>query len=139
MKRLFFACLAVLAWASVGHAEGPLQDILQEHRALIEKPSRKTISPAIDDIAASGLDQAQRMLQAWEAKNLWQRTEDGLFYIGTTSGDALTLIDVDTGEELPETDKSAADQLKPNSGVRRLISSALVQFQLSDPNETRHL
>ncbi|SCM69581.1 urea ABC transporter permease subunit UrtB [Donghicola eburneus] len=139
MKRLFFACLAVLAWASVGHAEGPLQDILQEHRALIEKPSRKTISPAIDDIAASGLDQAQRMLQAWEAKNLWQRTEDGLFYIGTTSGDALTLIDVDTGEELPETDKSAADQLKPNAGVRRLISSALVQFQLSDPNETRRL
>ncbi|MCI5042397.1 MAG: urea ABC transporter permease subunit UrtB [Donghicola eburneus] len=139
MKRLLFACLAVLAWASVGHAEGPLQDILQEHRALIEKPSRKTISPAIDDIAASGLDQAQRMLQAWEAKNLWQRTEDGLFYIGTTSGDALTLIDVDTGEELPETDKSAADQLKPNAGVRRLISSALVQFQLSDPNETRRL
>lgn len=138
MKRLFFACLAVLAWASVGHAEGPLQDILQEHRALIEKPSRKTISPAIDDIASSGLDQAQRMMQAWEARNLWQRTEDGLFFIGKAQGQALTLTDVDTGEEI-ETEKSAADQLKPNAGVRRLISSALVQFQLSDPNEARRL
>ncbi len=138
MKRLLFACLAVLAWASVGHAEGPLQDILQEHRALIEKPSRKTISPAIDDIASSGLDQAQRMMQAWEAKNLWQRAEDGLFFIGKAQGQALTLTDVDTGEEI-ETEKSAADQLKPNAGVRRLISSALVQFQLSDPNEARRL
>ncbi len=139
MKRLFFACLAVLAWASVGHAEGPLQDILQEHRALIEKPSRKTISPAIDDIATSGLEQAQRMLQAWEAKNLWQRSEDGLFFIGKAQGKSLVLKDIDTGEELPETEKSAADQLKPNAGVRRLISSALVQFQLSDPNEARRL
>ncbi|MEY8882250.1 urea ABC transporter permease subunit UrtB [Donghicola sp. XS_ASV15] len=138
MKRLFFACLAVLAWASVGHAEGPLQDILQEHRALIEKPSRKTISPAIDDIANSGLDQAQRMLQAWEARNLWQREEDGLFFVGKAQGQELTLTDVDTGEEI-QTEKSAADQLKPNAGVRRLISSALVQFQLSDPNETRRL
>ncbi|NVO25845.1 urea ABC transporter permease subunit UrtB [Donghicola sp. C2-DW-16] len=139
MKRLFFACLAVLAWATAGQAEGPLQDILQQHRALIEKPSRTSIGPAINDIASSGLPQAQSMLQAWEAKNLWQRDADGLFFIGKAAGAELTLTDVDTGEALAPVEKSAAEQLKPNAGVRKLISSALVQFQLSDPDETRRL
>jgi urea transport system permease protein len=56
--------------------------------------------------------------------------------VATAAGDRLTLIDVDTQAKTIGS-KSDFKQLKPNGGVRRLISTALVQFQLLDPDLTR--
>jgi urea transport system permease protein len=56
--------------------------------------------------------------------------------VATAAGDSLTLIDVDTQAKTIGS-KSDFKQLKPNGGVRRLISTALVQFQLLDPDLTR--
>ncbi|MFK7838426.1 MAG: urea ABC transporter permease subunit UrtB [Sulfitobacter sp.] len=139
MIRLFFAGLALVLSCMVGSAQNaPLQPVLQEHRELIAKSSRKTIAPAIDAIANSGAPQAQKMLEQWAAKNIWMRKSDGLFFIGEMM-DAKTyaLTDIDSGGVIGETAKSELKQLKPNSGVRAMIQTALVQFQLSDPNPAR--
>ena len=61
---------------------GPVQDLLQQYRSVIEKSSRKTIGPAIDALANSGLPEAQTVLETWQAKDMWQREADGLFFIG---------------------------------------------------------
>ena len=61
MLRHFLAGLAILCACLTANAqEAGLQPILQEHQATIAKSSRKTIKPAIDAIAASGLPQASR-------------------------------------------------------------------------------
>ena len=44
------------------------------------------------------------------------------------------LFDVAGGAEIGLAEAKTYKQLKPNSGIRGLISAALVQFQLSDPN-----
>ncbi|WP_319824854.1 urea ABC transporter permease subunit UrtB [Thalassovita sp.] len=133
---LLFA-LAMLA-LPMQAAAGPVQDLLQHYRAEIEKSSRTTIGPAIDALAASGLPQAQRVLEVWQAKDMWQRKSDGMFFEAhKAKSGAYTLIDFDTGAEAGTADKGALDQLKPNSGIRALIGTALVQFQLSDPDIDR--
>lgn len=135
MTRLIAAVLALLLSNVPMWAETPIQPLLQEHREVIAKSSRKTIGPAIDAIAASGLPQAQTVLEVWAAKDMWMRKEDGLFFIGEKSeGKTYILTDFDSGEAVGSFEKSDLKQLKPNSGIRALIATALVQFQLSDPN-----
>ncbi len=141
MLRLFLAGLAFLCACMTANAqEVGLQPILQEHQETIAKSSRKTIGPAIDAIASSGLPQAQTMLETWAAKNMWMRKSDGLFFAGEKAeGRSYTLTDLDTGEVIGTFEKSDLKQLKPNSGVRAMIGTALVQFQLTDPSRTRRL
>ncbi|MEQ9693093.1 urea ABC transporter permease subunit UrtB [Shimia sp. SDUM112013] len=139
MRQLVLAFLAlVLSCLSVTAQETAIQPLLQEHQAVIVKSSRKTIAPAIDAIANSGLPQAQQVLETWAAKNMWMRKSDGLFFIGEKgAGKTYDLTDFDTGETIGRYEKSELKQLKPNSGIRAMIGTALVQFQLSDPDRTK--
>ncbi len=132
-------CALWLAICAAPLSAGPVQDLLQQQRDLIEESSRRTIGPAIDAIAQSGLERAQPVLQAWQAKALWLDAE-GLFWRvedDDASGDRL--IDIDTGEDAGPADTDAMEQIKPNSGVRALIGTALVTFQLTDPEPRRRV
>jgi urea transport system permease protein len=131
-----FGTLLLLIAPGTGIAQDkPVQSLLQTYRAEIEQSSRRTIGPAIDALAASGLPRAQEVLLRWQSKEMWLRKSDGLFYFGPERrGDTIALEDVDSGEPFAEVEKSDLDQLKPNSGIRAVMASALVQFQLSDPN-----
>ena len=133
--RLFSAlltCLLLIAAPALAQ-DSPIQQLLQDNRELIEKSSRKSIGPAIDAIRDSGLPEAQAVLERWQAKELWQRESDGLFFFAEeVDRDTYRLIDIATGEEVATVDKGEIDQLKPNSGIRGLIGAALVQFQLMD-------
>ncbi|PVZ49942.1 urea ABC transporter permease subunit UrtB [Thalassobacter stenotrophicus] len=134
MRRLIFATLLVLCGSFTAHAQ-TLQGILQTHVDEVAKPSRRGVAIVLDDLVASGLPQATPFLEQWAERNVWQR-DDGLFFIVTDEGETLTLKDVDTGAALSGT-KEAFSQVRPNGGVRRAIGTALVQFQLSDPEISR--
>ncbi len=141
MKPILLAVLLLPFSTLTTLAEtGPMQAVLQEHRELIVKSSRKTIEPAIEAIANSGLPEVQSVLQAWQVKNVWMRKSDGLFFLGEKI-DAKTyrLIDFDSGDTVGEFPKSALKNIKPNSGIRALIGTALVRFQLLDPEPDRRL
>lgn len=139
MRVFLLAVLALGAIALPAIAQDrTIQDVLQEHRALIEKSSRKTIEPAITALASSGTPQAQNVLQKWQAKEMWQRKEDGLFFYGVEGDDKqVALFDFEDGADVAVLTKNDLKQLKPNSGIRAMIGAALVQFQLSDPDPER--
>ncbi|MCK0119555.1 urea ABC transporter permease subunit UrtB [Loktanella sp. F6476L] len=134
MRSFLTAVLMFVSFASVATAQD-LQSILQTHAEEVAKPSRNSVSVVLDDLAVSGLPQVTVFLEKWAEKEVWQGP-DGLFYFGTEDDDVLTWASVGTDETgtAPADDYS---QIKPNGGVRRLIGTALVQFQLSDPDLDR--
>ncbi len=133
--RILLSAIAFALCAMTAQAQD-LQTLLQDNAAQIAKPSRNAIGPVLDDMVATGLPQVPTFLEQWSDKNVWQNEDTGTFFIATKTGDTLTLTDIDTGAQ----STAPADgfkQLKPNGGVRRVIGTALVQFQLIDPDTTR--
>ncbi|MFV0303250.1 MAG: urea ABC transporter permease subunit UrtB [Paracoccus sp. (in: a-proteobacteria)] len=118
-------CLLLLVAVPVRAQD--LEAVLQADHDQIAKPSRQTIGPVIDRIAASG-DGAVALLEAWRDRRLGV-SEAGRFIIidGGTARDAVTGTPVD--EEV--------GALRPNSGVRGLIAAALVPAQLADADPDR--
>ena len=131
-----FALLSLLT-APAAAQETPLQTLLQTHAADIAKPSRRTIQPVLDDLAASGLPALPAFLEAWADKGVVQRDADGLFFYGARDGDGWALQSVEDGSDAGTAGRRDVKDLKPNAGVRRLIATTLVQFQLNDPDPDR--
>ncbi|MCT4556308.1 MAG: urea ABC transporter permease subunit UrtB [Pelagimonas sp.] len=140
MIRIFLAVLALLGWSIAAQAQAdspatPVQALLQSQSERIVKSSRKTIAPAIEAVAQSGLPQAQDLLQLWQGKALWLRKSDGLFFLAEKQADGAYLLrDLDSGDTVGTAAKKDLKQIKPNSGIRAMIGTALVRFQLSDPD-----
>ena len=134
MRSAVIALILMIGSASVAVAQD-LQPILQAHAAEIAKPSRGSVSDTLDAIAATGLPQVTTFFEQWSEKNVWQ-SSDGVFFIGVKADGIVTLTDVDT-QAVSTAQKSNFTQLKPNGGVRRLIGTALVQFQLIDHDVSR--
>ena len=137
MLRAVCLAITLIFSAVVAHAQD-LQSVLQDHADQIAKPSRTKIGTAIDALLESNLDEVPMFLERWQAKEVWQREEDGLFFYAE-GRDPLTLFDVSSGETVGEAAKGEMSQVKPNAGVRRVIGSALVQFQLLDPDFDRRV
>ncbi|MEM1277107.1 MAG: urea ABC transporter permease subunit UrtB, partial [Pseudomonadota bacterium] len=71
-------------------------------------------------------------------KELWARKADGKFFLAERiDSKTYRLLDLLTGAEIETVAKRDLKQIKPNSGVRALISAALVQFQLSAPDPAK--
>ena len=132
MHRLILALFATLLLClPMAATAQTAAEILTQNRALVEKSSRQTIGPVIDALAASGDAQAAVILAAWAEKALGIRKSDGAFFLLSPSSDGFALRALD-GADAGTAPKSDITELKPNAGVRGLIATALVQFQLSD-------
>ena len=125
MIRIFFALALMLAVALPAQANPRLEAVIAGNLDQIERPSRKTVGPLLEQIATTG-PEGGAMLAAWADRRLGM-TEDGRVVIveGEKAFDAVT------GAEVTAAD---IDMLQPNSGVRGLIAAALVVGQISDPD-----
>jgi urea transport system permease protein len=133
MLRALLLALTICLCLTVPARAQSLAEIVTANAETIAKPSRQTIGPVIDALAASGDPQAAAFLTAWEARALGLRKSDGVFFLlaPDPTGFALTALD---GTPAGTAAKTEITELKPNAGVRGLISTALVQFTLSDPD-----
>ena len=131
IASVFLSVLALPLAAQ--NMDAPIQRLLQTHGEIIGKSSRKTIGPAIDALAASGLSEAQTVLERWQAKEMWMGKDTGVFVFGEKDGKELIAVDVANGADLGTLVARDFKQLKPNSGIRGMIGAAMVQFQLSGP------
>ena len=138
-RRLIAASLLLVTFALAAMAQDrSIQDVLAEHSETIIKSSRKTIEPAIDAVASSGLTEAQTVLQLWQSKEIWARKSDGAFFTAEKiDSKTYEIFDLISGESFGQVAKSDLKQIKPNAGIRALLGAALVQFQLIDPDPAR--
>lgn len=140
MKRFLILVLMLLFWSPNAYAQQALQTLLQEDSKKIERASRKTVGEVLDRLIASGNPNIPVFLEKWRNKEVFMRKEDRLFFFANKN-DAKTfeLIDIENGQTIDVVEKRAIKQLKPNSGVRAVIASTLVEFQLSDPDDARRI
>lgn len=138
LRYLIFVFVLVL-WAPQVSAQS-LQTLLQEDSKKIERASRKTVGSVLDRLIASGNPNLAPFLEKWRNKEVYMRKEDRLFFFAESQDSkTFSLIDIETSETTATAGKRDIKQLKPNSGVRGVIAAALVQFQLSDPNDERRI
>ncbi|MEL6960060.1 MAG: urea ABC transporter permease subunit UrtB [Pseudomonadota bacterium] len=135
MRRVLLCVLWLFATCGAALAQD-VQSILQSHADEVAKPSRNSVGVVLDDLVASGLPQVSDFLEQWADRMVWQDDATGRFVIVIDEADTLTFRDIDTGE-MGTASEDAFTQLRPNGGVRRVIGTALVQFQLSDPDIAR--
>jgi urea transport system permease protein len=133
---MILACAMVLR-PGIATAQGALQPLLQEYQADLAKPSRQTIGPVIADLLASDHPGMADFLRKWEAREVYLRPGDGLFFYADEAGDTLRLIDIDSGETVAEAGSRDVDQIRPNAGVRRELAAALVPFELNAADPAR--
>ncbi len=134
MLRALLLAFAVV-WTAVSAGAQDLQSVLQENPDLYANPSRRTTEDAVAALVASDLPAVPVFLEKWQAKDVWQRSDGQFFYV--TGNGPYTLIDITSGAEVGTADKAQMTQIKPNSGVRAVIGSALVRFQLLDDDMAR--
>ena len=137
MLRAVVMALSIVFLAAAAAAQD-LQSVLQTYSDDIAKPSRRTVDQAITALIDSDLPEVPAFLQAWQEKNVWQNQDTGLFYY-VEGADPVTLIDLSSGAAVGTALKSVMSQIKPNAGVRGVIGSALVRFQLLDPDYDRRV
>jgi urea transport system permease protein len=137
MTRLIVCLIVVLCLAApVAVRAETAAEIVSANRTQIEKPSRQSIGPVIDALAASGDPAAAAILEAWADKRLGVRKADGALFILAPAEGGYALTDLQ-GADAGTAAKADITELKPNAGVRGLIQAALVQFTLSDPDPAR--
>lgn len=128
MIRPLIALVLTLLLALPAAANPALEAVIADNLDQIEKPSRRTVEPLVAQIAATG-PEGLALLGAWAGRALGV-TDDGRLLI--VDGDTAT--DAATGAVVPGADPR---MLRPNSGVRGVIESALVAGEISSPDPAR--
>ena len=128
MIRPLIALALTLLLAVPASANPALEAVIADNLDQIEKPSRRTVEPLVAQIAATG-PEGLALLSAWANRSLGV-TDDGRLLI--VDGDTAT--DAATGQPVPGADPR---MLRPNSGVRGVIESALVAGEISSPDPAR--
>ena len=131
-RALLLACTLLLGLPAGTAMAQDLQPILQDNAEEVASPSRSSVEALIEELVATGSPEVPDFLAAWQDRGVVRRDGDGLFFYGDREGGSWQLTDIDTGADAGTTEN--AEEIRPNGGVRRVIASALVQFQLSDPN-----
>jgi len=127
-------CLTLPPSRAAAQDTGPLQTLLQTQADEVASPGRQTVGSVIEALVASGLPQVPEFLNRWSEREVVQDETTGLFYY-----DGAPPRDIDTGEPVTLGPEAELDDVRPNGGVRRVIATALVQFQLSDPDIARRI
>ncbi|MDQ1901692.1 urea ABC transporter permease subunit UrtB [Paracoccus sp. WLY502] len=126
--RPMIALVLTLLLALPASANPALEAVIADNLDQIEKPSRRTVEPLVAQIAATG-PEGLALLSAWANRSLGV-TDDGRLLIV----DGGTATDAATGQPVPGADPR---MLRPNSGVRGVIESALVAGEIASPDPAR--
>lgn len=137
MMRLFLFLLCMLTPPVWGQT---LSEVVEKHRPNIIKGSVKTAPAVIAAVQATQTQAATDFLNHWQNKSLWYVKDSKEIVLAETDDKkTYALIDIETGAKRGAATKKQIKQIKPNSGLRKLIRSALVSGMLtsSDINARR--
>ena len=137
---LFFLSLFLSFSAQPAFSSSAFEDVLGRNAKLIQKSSSKTVGSVLAEIEEFGGQIAAEFMQNWKDKTLYYVKSDGRFVIVEPAGkdDAgkkiVNVTDAVSKQPLGLMPAKHVKQIKPNSGVRAKIASALAPVQLASDN-----
>ena len=132
MKKINNLILLIVLLFAPGFSfgENSFAEILTNDFSLISKSSAKTVRPVIEKLEMLNSPAAIEFLDKWQTKKLWFLKQEKEFVYVEKNADRYRLISPITGKIQGTVEKKLLKQVKPNSGVRAIIGSALVGHQL---------
>jgi len=130
------AC-GLLARPDVAVAQDGLQSLLQDFQSEIANPARRSTEAVVQALIATDRPGTAEFLRRWQDRGVYERSSDGLFFYAEEAGDGLRLIDIDSGAVIGAVSSREVKQIRPNSGVRGVIASALVPYELTAADPER--
>ena len=140
LLQIFLLPLFLCLTAQPALSSPAFEELLGRNAKLIQKSSSKTVDSVLDQIQEFGGQPAAEFMQNWKDKTLYYVKSDGRFVIVEPAGkdDAgkkiVTVIDAVSKQPLGLMPEKRVKQIKPNSGVRAKIASALAPVQLASDN-----
>ena len=141
LRNLLLLLLPVfLIFSAPNISASPLssfEELLERNAKLIQKSSSKTVDPVLTEIQEFGGQMAAIFMQSWIEKKLYFVKDTGAFVLAEPAGKneagkkMMTVKGALDGKPLGKMLAKSLKQIKPNSGVRAKIASALVPIQIS--------
>ncbi len=124
---LFFLLISISAYSN-----DTIQEFIQNNYKLIAKSSSKTVDPILNDIKIYSQDDVKKFLILWKSKELSIIKDSNLIVYTEKNEDTIIAYDIFNNNEIGKFTKKQLKSIKPNSGVRSKIDSALVEYQILD-------
>ncbi len=114
------------------HSNTTIQEFINSNYKLISKSSSKTVDPVLNDIKIFNQDDVKKFLILWKSKELSIIKDSNLIVYTEKKEDIIIAYDIFNNNEIGKFTKKQLKSIKPNSGVRSKIDSALVEYQILD-------
>ena len=114
------------------HSNTTIQEFINSNYKLISKSSSKTVDPVLNDIKIFNQDDVKKFLILWKSKELSIIKDSNLIVYTEKKEDTIIAYDIFNNNEIGKFTKKQLKSIKPNSGVRSKIDSALVEYQILD-------
>ena len=114
------------------HSNTTIQEFINSNYKLISKSSSKTVDPVLNDIKIFNQDDVKKFLILWKSKELSLIKDSNLIVYTEKKEDTIIAYDIFNNNEIGKFTKKQLKSIKPNSGVRSKIDSALVEYQILD-------
>ena len=134
MKHVFnsFLLIFFLLISFSVHSNTTIQEFINSNYKLISKSSSKTVDPFLNDIKIFNQDDVKKFLILWKSKELSIIKDSNLIVYTEKKEDTIIAYDIFNNNEIGKFTKKQLKSIKPNSGVRSKIDSALVEYQILD-------
>ena len=134
MKHVFnsFLLIFFLLISFSVHSNTTIQEFINSNYKLISKSSSKTVDPVLNDIKIFNQDDVKKFLILWKSKELSLIKDSNLIVYTEKKEDIIIAYDIFNNNEIGKFTKKQLKSIKPNSGVRSKIDSALVEYQILD-------
>ncbi len=134
MKYVFnsFLLIFFLLISFSVHSNTTIQEFINSNYKLISKSSSKTVDPVLNDIKIFNQDDVKKFLILWKSKELSIIKDSNLIVYTEKKEDTIIAYDIFNNNEIGKFTKKQLKSIKPNSGVRSKIDSALVEYQILD-------
>ena len=134
MKHVFnsFLLIFFLLISFSVHSNTTIQEFINSNYKLISKSSSKTVDPVLNDIKNFNQDDVKKFLILWKSKELSIIKDSNLIVYTEKKEDTIIAYDIFNNNEIGKFTKKQLKSIKPNSGVRSKIDSALVEYQILD-------
>ena len=138
MKYLLIILFSLLSFNSA-FSEENFNNFLFKNSKLIIKSSSKTVGTFLEKINVYDQNTVSRFLNLWKNKQLFYiKKTKKIVLISKFENKTYYAIDIFSNAKIGKMQKKDFKKIKPNSGVRAKISSALVNFEIfSDDTNKR--